>query len=71
MTEGIYDVISSFENLTARTKLTEHEPIQEQSQASNYTVLSGVNRAGRREELAWAATVRESATEALGLVSIY
>lgn len=30
VTEGIYDVVSSFENLTVRTKLTEHEPIQEQ-----------------------------------------
>ena len=59
MTEGIYDVISSFETLTARTKLTDHEPIQEQLKASNCTVLSSVNGVGRRGEIG------------MGLASIY
>lgn len=68
MTEGI----SSLEDLTARTALTEHEQTQEPSrhQAAQSYVVCAMGDERREETMAWAATVREN-TEVLDLVNIY
>ena len=71
VTEGMYNMISSLEDLIARTALTEHEPTQEQFK--HQTVQSSVVHTmgvERREELTWAAMVRKSSMK-LSSTSIY